>query len=257
MHGKVVHSIHRLTRLLLTPLCDCGEKFLITLLHVSSKQGKVYSCPSCGSTSPRGLVWRFLTGKDATASVLATSMYQEIPPQKILQQIENEHEIEPVDVWSKPARESQLKINESISNEIGGQQLLIFSDSRQDAAFFAPYLNRTYSNILRRRLILEVLNDEVDRVINNRWSTIDLINPLRRAADRIGLFTGLSNQLKEAEAWKWILHELLAMDRRNSLEGLGLLGFSFVQPDDWSPLKGFLDIGLSEDETRILYQVLL
>ncbi|HJZ06167.1 MAG TPA: DEAD/DEAH box helicase, partial [Patescibacteria group bacterium] len=64
---------------LLTPLCTCGEDNYLSVLHVSSKQGKVYSCPACGSRSPAGLVWRFLSGNDATASVLATALYQEIP----------------------------------------------------------------------------------------------------------------------------------------------------------------------------------
>ena len=67
---------------MLTPLCACGEDNYLPVLHVSSKQGKVYSCPACGSTSPTGLVWRFLTGNDATASVLATALYQEIPPKE-------------------------------------------------------------------------------------------------------------------------------------------------------------------------------
>ena len=47
------------------------------------------------------------------------------------------------------------------------------------------------------------------------------------------------------------------MDRRNSLEGLGLLGFSLVMPENWIPLMGFQNLGFSDDETRVLYQVLL
>ena len=36
-------------------------------------------------------------------------------------------------------------------------RLLLFSDSRQAAAFFAPYLETSYSAIQHRRLILEGL----------------------------------------------------------------------------------------------------
>lgn len=242
---------------LLTPLCTCGEDNYLSVLHASSKQGKVYSCPACGSTSPSGLVWRFLTGNDATASVLATALYQEIPSKEKSQRGETILEPELVDVWAVPVQPVTRIVSEDQAIEKGLRQLLIFSDSRQDAAFFAPYLERTFSRILRRRVILHVLQKERERVLSNRWRVSDLINPLQRTADRIGLLDGLSHQQMEAEVWKWILHELLAMDRRNSLEGLGLLGFSLVMPDNWVPLMGFLNLGFSEDETRVLYQVLL
>ncbi|HJZ04706.1 MAG TPA: Zn-binding domain-containing protein, partial [Patescibacteria group bacterium] len=216
-----------------------------------------YSCPACGSRSPAGLVWRFLSGNDATASVLATALYQEIPSREKSQRGETVVEPELGDVWAVPAPPVPKKVSEDQFIDKGLRQLLIFSDSRQDAAFFAPYLDRTYSQILRRRVILQVLQSERERVLSNRWRVGDLINPLQRTADRIGLLDGLSNQQMEAEAWKWVLHELLAMDRRNSLEGLGLLGFSLVMPDTWAPLMGFQYLGFSEDETRVLYQVLL
>lgn len=249
--GAIDHSS------LLLPLCSCGEDNHITVIHVSSKQGKVYSCPSCGSKSPVGLVWRFLTGNDATASVLATSLYQEVPSRQVQHRSTSETSPEEVDIWSQPAQLDTTHKSSIQPYEQSSRQLLIFSDSRQDAAFFAPYLDRTYSRILRRRIILKVLQDESDKVVENRWRVPDLITPLRREADRMGMFTGLSNQQKEAEAWKWVLHELLAMDRRNSLEGLGLVGFSLVMPANWTPLRGFLDMGLTEKEVQTLYQVLL
>ncbi len=242
---------------LLTPLCTCGSENYLPVLHVSSKQGRVHSCPACGSTSPAGLVWRFLTGNDATASVLATALYQEIPPKEKLPKREASTETEMADPWAMRAQPVVRKVSERqvIDREL--RQLLIFSDSRQDAAFFAPYLERTYSQILRRRLILQVLQTERDKVLKNRWRVGDLINSLRRIAERVGILDGLSHQQREAEAWKWVLHELLALDRRNSLEGLGLLGFSLVMPDAWVPFKGFHDLGFSESETQVLYQVLL
>ncbi len=37
-------------------------------------------CLVCGTRSPAGVVFRFLTGRDAPVSVLATSLYQSLPP---------------------------------------------------------------------------------------------------------------------------------------------------------------------------------
>ena len=241
---------------LLTPLCSCGEENYVSIFHVPSKHGKVHSCPACGATNPGGLVWRFLTGNDATASVLATALYQEIPAKELKPRPENTTMFDTADPWAATERYANTSKHDEQFNT-GQRQLLIFSDSRQDAAFFAPYLDRTYSQILRRRIILQALQNERERVLHNRWRVNDLINPLRRSAERIGIWDALSQQQKEAESWKWALHELLALDRRNSLEGLGLLGFSVVFPDDWKPLQGFLNLGFSDEEVRLFYQVLL
>src|SRR4030067_1959228 len=118
---------------LLPPLCSCkySKQYQQILQKVPSKDRRVKHCPACGARSPN-LVGRFLTGQDAPVSVLATALYQQIPPKK-------------------------TKENEDLEASNIGRQLLIFSDSRQDAAFFACYLDRTYHQILRRRLILYTL----------------------------------------------------------------------------------------------------
>lgn len=239
---------------LVSPLCDCGEQYHLELMHVDSKLGRVHSCPACGSRSPTGLVSRFFTGNDATASVLATALYQQIPPRR-----EDKGDTpadDPEDLWS--STEGASTANARRSRRKGeGRQLLIFSDSRQDAAFFAPYLERTYSQILRRRLILDVLHTNAKSVLANRWRVQDLVVPLQRLAGDLGLFSELSLQEQEGEVWKWILFELLALDRRNSLEGLGLLGFSLVRPQAWAPPQPLLDLGLAEEEVWRLFETLL
>jgi hypothetical protein len=62
-------------------VCGCDVENYTELLKVNSRDGKVHKCPACTRTNPQGsVVWRFLLGKDAIASVLATSLYQQIPP---------------------------------------------------------------------------------------------------------------------------------------------------------------------------------
>jgi len=241
---------------LLSPLCDCDASNYLNVIRVPSKEGKVHKCPACGRQSPANLVWRFLTGKDATASVLATALYRQIPPRRKEPGEIGEDQMTAEDAWSSTAV-SQLAAALETGSNGGGRQLLAFSDSRQDAAFFAPYLSRTYSQILRRRLILRTIEEHRESVIEDRWRVQDLINPLQRAADRLGLFSGKSIQERKGEAWKWVLYELLAIDRRNSLEGLGCLGFSLVKPDGWRAPGKLMDWGLSEDEVWILFQILL
>lgn len=239
---------------LLSPLCRCDQANTVTVMEVSSKEGSVHICPACGSRSPLNLVWRFLTGNDATASVLATAVYQELPPPSKNQQAQTE--VEPEDDWSSTAPSDSSMIAPD-GTDTAGRQLLVFSDSRQAAAFFAPYLNRTYSQILRRRLILKTLEENREKVLTNRWRVQDLVTPLQSSASRAGLFTGMSPQEQETEVWKWLLYELLALDRRNSLEGLGCLGFALVKPERWRAPKPLLQWELSEEEVWTLFQILL
>jgi len=209
---------------LVNPFCDCGKENYFEVFKVKSKDGKVHKCPACTRTNPKGsMVWRFLLGKDAIASVLATSLYEQIP-----------------------SREN-------------GQQLLIFSDSRQDAAFFAPYFSRTYSQILRRHLILKTIDENRDKILKNKWRVQDLITPLKQQVNRLKLFPDKSPQEQENEVCKWVLYELLSIDNKIGLEGLGCLGFSLTKPTNWKAPEQLMKPPwkLSTNEVWILFQVLL
>jgi len=84
-------------------------------------------CLSCGARVA-GMVRLFESGDDAAVAVLATALYQAQPP----------------------------AADDALADQPGeGRKLLSFSDSRQAAAFFAPYLEMSYSSIQHRRLILE------------------------------------------------------------------------------------------------------
>ncbi len=238
------------------PICECDDSHKVTVVRVPSKDGQVHVCPACGSRSPSSLVWRFLTGTDATASVLATSLYQQIPPRESSSTSSGSMPPTTSDPWSSTAASAT---GETASSGVIGQarQLLIFSDSRQDAAFFAPYLARTYTQILRRRLILKTLADSREDVLTNYWRVQDLVRPLARQIDHLNLYPEMSEQQRLGEAWKWVLYELLAIDRRNGLEGLGCLGFVLTKPKGWVAPMPLLAWGLSDEEVWLLFQVLL
>ncbi|MCL6558103.1 MAG: DEAD/DEAH box helicase, partial [Firmicutes bacterium] len=233
--------------------CQCGEQHRVSLLHVpSNNERKIFLCPSCGKRSPNGMAWRFIVGTDASASVLASALYQQIVPKKITG-ARGERPIEENDEWASETAVSVDEVGE------GQRKLLVFSDSRQDAAFFAPYLNRTYNQIMHRNLIIRTLLENRNKAVANSWRLQDLVAPLGQIAVRAGFFRGKSPQEQENEVWKWLMHEFLAIDRRLSLEGLGLLGFSLVEPQGWVPPKALQGgkWGLSPSEVITLIKVLL
>jgi len=230
----------------LVELCDCSSTRRWVVERVPSRDRQVNHCRGCGTRSP-GLVLRFLTGQDAPASVLATAVYQTLPPVTVQETAANPLD----DDWHG----TSPRTNEYVD----GRKLLIFSDSRQDAAFFACYLDRTYSQILRRRLITELLSKRPE-ITRDRWRIRDFVEELLILAEKKRLFAeSLSRRQRRSEVWIWVLLELLATDRRHGLEGVGLLGFELRMPLEWHPPGPLMQRpwNLTPDEVWTLYQVLL
>jgi hypothetical protein len=227
--------------------CQCGEEYLVQVLWVKSKDSMVHKCPACGSTITLGsIVRQFVLGAEAVTSVLGTAVYQQLPTK---QEEPPDSESE-VDDWSSPDDGQIEKIN---------PRLLIFSDSRQDAAFFATYLENSYSQILQRRLIVKTLEEYCETVVRNKWRLQDLAGYMKRLLKELHLYPKLSDQSLADEAWKWVLYEFVANDRAIGLEGQGLLGFAPVLPPEWRPPRALCSPpwNLTEQEIVILMMILL
>ena len=235
--------------------CECEEPFIRKLYLIPSKNGKVSTCCVCGRFSPHGMIRRFSVGTDAAASVLTTSLYQQIRPQT-KENIKDETAKLIDDDWNTVAEISTVEARGPGS---GGRKLLIFSDSRQDAAFFAPYFNRTYMQILRRNLIIRALQDNKSTAFENEWRLQDLVMPLHKKVKEQNILPRMSKQEQINEIWKWLMYELLGFDRRLGLEGLGLVGFQLVKPERWKAPKALLKEpwNFNEDEVWKLLQVML
>ncbi len=191
--------------------CTCGSS-LIETYHVRQSHGRTLQrCISCSTQASRGVVYRFLTGQDAPVSVLAQALYQHAPP----------------------ARDPD-------SRELPGQgrKMLNFTDSRQNAAFFAAYLDRVHNRTIRRRLIMEMLKRQTDGAGRGEGylRLEDLLPRLHAHAERAGFFTiQQSRDQRERQVAIWLMQEFVPLDRRISLEGVGLLRFRPVEPRNWSP----------------------
>jgi superfamily II DNA/RNA helicase len=105
--------------------CDCGEIYLNKIIKISDKE-KVSVCPVCkNSNTKRGLLRQLYLGQDASTSVIASSLYEDLIKGK-------------------------------------DDRFLSFSDSRQSAAFFSAYLSDTYRGILMKRVIFEAMKNYTD-----------------------------------------------------------------------------------------------
>jgi ATP-dependent helicase YprA (DUF1998 family) len=242
-------SLDRATRV--KPTCSCGDEYQILLIRISYSGTTLHKCPVCTHLSPgMPVASRFVMGRDAIPSVLATAIYQELPDR--MERDRTELENQPANPWT-PVKAP------SVAGSGSKRNLLVFSDSRQDAAYFAPYLSQTYDKIARRSLIVQVIRENADRILKNQWRVIDCASPLLEKVRDIGLLPEYTPEERSREILRWLMYEFTSGSIQGSLEELGLCGFRLVKPDGWVPPAPLLyePWNLSEEETWVLFQVLL
>lgn len=210
--------------------CPCGgDAAPIPVVRVKPAKGAdvVRTCAACSGRAGGEIVTRVRTGVDAPVAVVATSLYQKLPP-------------------------SDLPSAASLVGE--GRKLLCFSDSRQDAAFFAPYLERTYLRAVHRALILSALR----QIGGGPGRLDDLVVPIVREAEHRRVLDPDAGALANRKAARtWLMREVLSFDRRQSLEGTGLVDIRVAVPTGAVAPEGLLRLGLSPSETITLIQLLL
>ena len=196
----------------------CGGALLWPVRRLSTAQDTVSGCLACGARGA-AMVRQFETGGDAAASVITTALYQALPA--------SDDEVEA----DQPGQ---------------GRKLLLFSDSRQAAAFFAPYLETSYQTIQHRRLILEALS----RAAADEAAQIDdVAYHLVRAADTAHIFQRrLSKQERLRQTALWLMTEIVSTDDRQSLEGQGLIRVELGREPGWRLPPALVSLGLSDQE---------
>lgn len=203
----------------------CADRSLREVRLIKTRGDRAARCLSCGALGTHTLR-RFESGNDASAAVVATSLYQALPEDADAQ------------VADQPG---------------GGRKLLMFNDSRQSAAFFAPYLETSYGTFQHRRLILEGMTEIHDP--DDELRVDDLIDETAQAAKRAGLFDRrVSKRQRAATVGPWVMSELVSTDDRQSLEGRGLLKVDLTRPEGVRLPPAFTErLGLDEAEVWDLF----
>lgn len=196
------------------------------LLPGSFDHTDVQTCPHCRYDHRHHQVaGRFQTGQDAPVSLLAQTLYEQLPPlddtQKGRLQAEFAHRFRATD-----------------DPLIGdGRKLLIFSDSRQNAAFMASYLQDHTREYLVREIAFDTLPDDGAVLDLNDWANACLqeiqqrglqvpflqdrdLAEIRDSAFRNSYFTSVSD--KKNCILQYLLNELVG-SQPLVLESLGLM----------------------------------
>lgn len=204
--------------------CTCAAAQVVQVVLASRTSGGSVRCVNCNAPSSQRGPRRLRLGSDAPPAVVASALFDALPR-----------------VPDRP-------------------RFLSFADSRQDAAFFAPYLERTYSRVARRRLLLEALRKGWAMVDGEGLRINDLAPLIRRAAAAQRFFAPTAGALEQtAVAQAWILAELSAMDSRQSLAGVGLAARRLARPVTWAAPANLLapPWSLTTEEAWLLLETLL
>jgi len=167
-------------------------------------------CPNCGkcakkSSSP--INYRFVTGDESPQSVILSSLYSFLPSNK--------------------------------------KKTLVFSDSRKDAAFFAPFFEKIYNDAMNRKKLMYILRKE-----NREIEYYEMIEDY------------LFNQFKDKRKNEYVnllINEFSLKDNK-SLENIGLIKFILketVENDILERLSFLYNYSLTRDDIRSLLYILL
>ncbi len=212
LHHEEGHGAHRFAH-------ESVERVPVALNEVEGKQAdeETARCRHCGYQS-RIAIQPMRISPEAAGSVVCYDLVREIPP---------------FEDYGEPDEDDWFSDADFERKRAGS--VICFSDKRQDAAFFAPAMDRTYGNITRRQLIREAVDANGGE---DGCTPETAINWMLSVADR--RYPNLFGSDKKNQATAWILDELAAEDSRNSLEGLGVIR---VEPTDF-------DRGLEDSKIR-------
>ncbi|MEA1966638.1 MAG: helicase-related protein, partial [Thermodesulfobacteriota bacterium] len=238
------------TNKLLCKHCSKNEKRFsrewISVRQVKPSNGYIVKvCPACGGQKHVGgsIIRPFSPGDDAAGTVLAHSLMTEIPET-------SETQILAVKESNKPkSRFTSRTKTKTFLKTAGKKRLLAFSDSRQDAAYFATFLDRTANHILHRQFIIQAAKKLLkDNPGIDVFGPADLKNPLIEIAQKNGLFDISFTELEKSnEVFKWINSELIGIQKRNGLEGVGLLTWDLKYRNQLIEFLKKHDEGIFED----------
>ena len=179
-------------------------------------------CGACGyNAAGHDPVRELVHGTDGPNAVIATTLYQSLPEKR--------------------------------------KKVLAFTDGRQEAAFFAWYLEDSYKHILSRNLLLKVvqrLNPHAPEGLSLR----EVATGLRGVFQDRKVFPPATGDIElRREAWLELYQEFLTDEPRISLEGVGLVMWSVKWPD-WFKIPKILrnpPWELAEQEAWDLLSILL
>ncbi|MBT9259834.1 MAG: DEAD/DEAH box helicase [Clostridiales bacterium] len=171
------------------PHHGCSHKKTIRVVREPSpkdeeRSDQMVRCSVCGYSGPDP-VSEIIHGGDGPGVVIATTLHQKLPQDR--------------------------------------KKILAFADGRQEAAYFAYYLDETYEDLRNRNLIYQVAKDH-RHLVSQGLTLVEMAGRLEHWLKDRGFFKETAGELEPKDrAWTMLYREFLTHHRRLSLEGAGLV----------------------------------
>lgn len=245
-----------ITHLYLCPKCgklypmeakdvECCHVPKVMLLKVNAKNNHSL-CLQCGRNRV-GTLKKMTTGEESSTEVLTRTLYQLLPAEK---------KVERKAVLSDSIYGSIYEESNEIEENIEpGRKLLMFSDSRQEAAKFAMFLQNRYNEWLWKNLIWSCINKLKDE---EEISFDRLVNVIQKAAKGYSLFNiNDTDDDEKSIVATYLMKEFIEFEPRISLSGLGLIDISFnIDVIGEQVFNHFVKYGFTIEEVKSLFKAL-
>ncbi len=206
---------------------DCNHREIIRVVKEEApkdeyRADEMARCGACGyHAAGRDPVREIIYGNDGPNAVIATTLFRYLPQER--------------------------------------RKILAFADSRQQAAFFAWYLEASYQDILTRNLVYNAV-EQTSEFTTEGISLRSLANTLKTIVRDRKIFPPATDVLElNRKVWCQIYRELLTDEQRISLEGVGLVSW-WIEWPQWYGIPRVLTnapLKLSIEEAKDVLAILL
>lgn len=234
--------------------CSCGADNYVRVRRAKKTDSGNDKCPSCD----QGRLRTVYIGSDAATSVLGTALFEELPETEVVPNRQ-------ASVKNTRSRFGKHYVNtEGVVERNKMRQFLVFSDSRNEAAYFASYMSNSYQEFLRRRGIWHVLEANRENMERFPWEIQQFVEELAAYFDSNRTFaspgdTGTENltAISRKQAWIAVLNEMVNARRSTSLSALGILQFNYKQNNRETLSEITDEFNLSFKDAKALFDLLV
>ncbi len=206
--------------------CGHEEKYFNKVVKIKKSGEELHACPCCHSKNGKRSILRpYFLGTEAATAVIATALYNELPSE--IHHVSEEKS-------NNPFLGSIINKKETVEKLT--KQFLAFSDNRQTAAFFATYLESTYRDSLIKRIMHQILEENLEKLeegMSLQGFAVKLVEKL----EKNNVFEGLSEEEIEKKAWIYLMKEISNFKAKNSLLRKG--NILFEMDFDIPEISGF------------------
>ena len=188
---------------------NCGHNQSLYLYLSEDSKSKMCTCRNCEQTEyRRGMLRQMYLGYDSSTAVISSSLY------------------------------GQMEFN-------ADHRFLSFSDNRQNAAYFASYLEKTHQNMVLHAAMYRAIMENAERLSSTGMTLSTFHDKLEAIINENSLYSDkdeMGQTTASGDAWAMIFIDAAKYDSNKSFEYLGQIYYDY-------PHKPISIDGLTSEET--------